>query len=299
MSSKQETPTIKTATHANPFNIARLVRVARKRSGLTQEVISRELGLNQSAFSRIEQGNQNMTATQWFVFCQITGILPESAQWGFVESLKKVTAGTGRREGGFTLPQQYAVSRGMTVRSLLPLIEYYRQEIGMYEFEQLVESKKIKSDFFLDLDNRVNFSFFLDLLGEIKTKKSFSSKKFESMLKKTDSSHFHGGMHSCYQFAETSFEALKVHISKTPYYECDFLYKIEKEKASELSLRMTPSDYLKSLGFHKNEELVDSFLEYKSSYLKSFSIYGEKTQPLGVTPEEAKRSGEILIRVSA
>jgi transcriptional regulator with XRE-family HTH domain len=53
--------------------IGLIVRQARKDSKLNQTQICKALGLDQSAFSRVENGKQMLSAAQWVLFCQAVG----------------------------------------------------------------------------------------------------------------------------------------------------------------------------------------------------------------------------------
>lgn len=58
-----------------PINtvIGALVRESRKEQKLTQTETASAIGLDQSAFSRVETGAQEMTAAQWVLFCAHVG----------------------------------------------------------------------------------------------------------------------------------------------------------------------------------------------------------------------------------
>ena len=59
-------------------HIAKVMREARREKGLTQADIARLLDTTQANISKIEQGVLIPSALDWFLFCEVTGISPES-----------------------------------------------------------------------------------------------------------------------------------------------------------------------------------------------------------------------------
>jgi len=57
--------------------IGHLVCDLRKKANLTQSVLSKSIGLEQSSLSLIENGKRDLTAVQWFMLCDKLKVSPD------------------------------------------------------------------------------------------------------------------------------------------------------------------------------------------------------------------------------
>ena len=55
-------------------DVARILHLLRKKKGLTQKILSDQLGISQSNYSKMENGILEPSAIQWMTFCQLMGV---------------------------------------------------------------------------------------------------------------------------------------------------------------------------------------------------------------------------------
>jgi transcriptional regulator with XRE-family HTH domain len=70
-----------TATSIPPHvlrTLGKAVRAARKKAGLTQEDLARQVGVWRGTIANIERGSQNTTVALLWHICHITGVSVES-----------------------------------------------------------------------------------------------------------------------------------------------------------------------------------------------------------------------------
>ena len=154
--------------------IGQLLQATRKHLGLDQTAVAPQLGLDQSALSRVESGKQMLTATQWFTFCNLAGISPDALTFGLIE--------LDRPESAIRLPTRYAFEKRSKVRSLLPMWTS-RATLGERGFNSFLEDRKIDPEFFINLNAEINFNFTLDLAEALVKKTGMNSKDAESITR--------------------------------------------------------------------------------------------------------------------
>jgi len=57
--------------------LGKIVKKIRKWRGLSQEELSKQLGMTQEKLSRLETGMTDMSAKDWLIFCSVCEINPE------------------------------------------------------------------------------------------------------------------------------------------------------------------------------------------------------------------------------
>lgn len=54
--------------------ISKIMKTERKARGLSQTLIAKEMGISQSALSKMENGKSTPSLVEWLDFCRITGL---------------------------------------------------------------------------------------------------------------------------------------------------------------------------------------------------------------------------------
>jgi hypothetical protein len=251
------------------------MRAARKRAGLTQVGVSSGLGISQSALSKMESARLIPSAPQWFSFCEIAGISPDSLTLGYIERNKPATLGRGELESGFRLPKQFAEFRGSKVRAVMPFILTFKETFGEDKFGQYLEGMKLDPDFFMDLDNQINLNFVLEAMKTLVSKGDFKARDFTRMSRAVVNPGVHGGvLYRHYEGAANSIARFKTLIGNARQYECNFRYGIEDEKATSVVLSIEPEPHLDAFDYRNDSVLGNALCKYKQTYFQQVSSCG-------------------------
>ena len=244
-----------------------MMRAIRKRLGLGQVQVSKYLGLEQSAYSRVEGGTQKLTAEQWFLFCELTRTPPDAVFLGFVDYLRPI----GQQENVFELPQNYFKSNGSSVRSIMPLVESARRYWGKKKWADYLDHVQVAPDFFLYLDNEINLNFEIDLIKALRRDGALGEKTTFETLRGADSPLFHGQLRFHYQNLLSPGERVKEWLSHQSHYETNFEYELIDEKPGAIKISVAADEKIQNFNYRTNPELEDFLCRYRKSVLKSFS----------------------------
>jgi transcriptional regulator with XRE-family HTH domain len=267
------------------------MRAARKRGGLTQMSVAQDLGISQSALSKMESARLIPSAPQWFSFCEITRISPDSLTLGYIERNQVATL-LDDSEGGFKLPKTFNNSRGSKVRAVLPFVDYFRDALGEDKLAQYLESAKIDPDFFIDLDNQINLNFLLETLRTLIGKGEFKARDFSKMSKAVVEPKVHGGLYRIYQGAGDPFQRIKSLLGQARSYECNFRYAIEEQGKSSLTVSVTPEIHLTQFAYRNDAVLGNALCRYKQHYFEKISgCCGEEGPGLSIKEHECHYKG--------
>jgi DNA-binding XRE family transcriptional regulator len=253
--------------------IASLIRSARKSKGLTQISVAEHLGISQSALSKIESGILIPSAPQWFSFCQLTSISPECLTAGYIDRHTVAHLDSNLHNLPFKLPRRYSHHRGAKVRALLPIMDFTRAAWGQARFAEFLEAQKVDSDMFVDLDNQINLNFFLDLSRSLLLHGTLKPEEADRGSRCVMEPKCHGEIHSEYDRQEGMFNRLATLLQNSKYYECNFIYGIEEQKAGSLTMSMKPAEHLKEFSYKDDEVLGDFLCRYYKGYFQNFTRY--------------------------
>jgi len=251
------------------------MRAARKRAGITQVGVSQGLGISQSALSKMESARLIPSAPQWFAFCEIASISPDSLTLGYIERTKAAVLGRGEVESGFRLPKQFAEFRGSKVRAVMPFILVFKELLGEEKFCEFLETLKLDPDFFMDLDNQINLNFCLEALKAMIHKGDFKAKDFSRMSSAIVNPGVHGEfLYRHYMDATDSVARLRTVIANARLYECNFRYALEEDRASSLVLSIEPEPHLGAFNYKDDSTLGNALCRYKQHYFHEISSCG-------------------------
>lgn len=247
--------------------IGQILQATRKHLGLNQTAVAPLLGLDQSALSRVESGKQMLTATQWFTFCTLGGISPDSLSFGLIE--------LDRPESAIRLPNRYAFEKRSKVRSLLPLLDFARATLGERGFNSFLEDRKIDPEFFLNLNAAINFNFTLDLAESLVKKTGMSSKDAESITRTAAEAISHGSLHYFYDCIYTNpVNLIAGFVDHSAKYNTNFLYQIIDSGKNHIDVAVAPAPHMKEFNYLDNAILGDFLCHYDRGFFQSLSSYG-------------------------
>jgi transcriptional regulator with XRE-family HTH domain len=267
--------------------ISAVMRAARKRKDLTQVEVSKQLGISQSALSKIENSLLIPSAPQWFEFCQYAGISPDCLSTGYIDGLHPVALATGKLESGFRLPKAYSELRGSTARTMVPFLAYFQSCYGEQRLQEWLWDQNIDPDYFVDLDSSINLNFCLDMARQLSRQGHLKARDIPKLVRPVSDPATHGGISRRYDDAATALVRLKALIENARFYECNFKYALESETRNGLDLSVTPEKHLKDIPYYRNDpELGDFLCRFKQAYFERFAAYGERGK--GATVEEVE-----------
>jgi transcriptional regulator with XRE-family HTH domain len=275
------------------LRIGKLLQATRKHLGLNQTAVAPQLGLDQSALSRVESGKQMLTATQWFTFCSLAGISPDALTFGVIE--------LDRPESAIRLPARYAFEKRSKVRSLLPMLEYARNSLGERGFNAFLEDHKLDTDFFVNLNAEINFNFTLDLAEALVKKTGMSPKDAELITRTAGEASAHGALHHYYDYIfSNQINLISGYVENASRYGSNFKYEVVEIGKSQIDVAVTPLAHMREFNYRENQALGDFFAHYDKGFFQNFSAYGGQ-KPLKVTVLENlyKGSTRCLYRMKA
>lgn len=254
--------------------IARLVRATRKQLGLSQETVAKQLGLIQSALSRIETGSQMLSAPQWAEFCALTGISPDSIMTGYVDLKRSAVLKQDDREGTFRIPKKYAKNRGSKVRALVPFLSFFEKTYGDENLKKYLRAQKIDPDFFIGLDNQISLKFCLDITEHLVKEGALRPNELDKLTSAVLRPETHGILHYQYLGKTSASDLLGLIIPNAPYYECNFKYSIENQNKQSFDFSISPEEHLESTNYRNHPVLGDFLCRYKKQYFSQFTSFG-------------------------
>jgi transcriptional regulator with XRE-family HTH domain len=275
------------------MRIGKLLQATRKHLGMNQTALAPQLGLDQSALSRVESGKQMLTAHQWFTFCNIAGISPDSLTFGFVE--------LSGRESAIRLPSRYSFEKRSKVRSLLPMLDFAKTTLGERGFNVFLDDRKLDPDYFLNLDAEINFNFTLDLSESLVRKTGMNNKDAEAVTRAASEAASHGTLHHYYDHIYANqVQLMTGFLENFPKYENNFKFEIVDGSSSQLDVAVTPLPHMKEFNYLDNPILGDYLAYYLKGFFQNFSSYGgQKPMKVVLTENHFKGAPRCLYKMKA
>lgn len=252
------------------------MRAARKRSELTQQSVAARLGISQGALSKIENGILIPSAPQWFEFCEMTSISPDSLTAGYIDNGTSAVLMQKGSDLPFKMPRAYLENRGSKVRAMLPFLAYFRSLMGEEKLEEYLKANKIDPDFFVQMDNQISLAFCLDISRFLISKGYFKPEDFPKLKEAVVNPTAHGRLHRSYEATGNAANLISVLLRNSKQYECNFSYSLEEQGQQHLVLSVAPEAHLAEFDYKNDPVLGDFLCRYKKYYFESFASYGDK-----------------------
>jgi transcriptional regulator with XRE-family HTH domain len=255
-----------------------IVETARKDAGMTQGELADASGVIQSTISRIEQGVLAPTLFHWLQISKILNIPEEALNIGYLDRNSTTKINSGIKEGGYTLPKAYGDLKCIKVRNYLPLFNYIRDEFGEETLKAIFADLKMKSTFFLNLDNQVNLNFPDDFLNTLGKYQKVDGRTLGRTLKYVASPDSHGVLARLFRNASDQLDLMDRYLKNiTKYHRFFFLdnYKIGNNKITfEAKYPPEIQFIFDEMGAEKDEFLWQFYL----SWMKKFSLFDYKNK---------------------
>lgn len=239
--------------------IARLLRAGRKLRGLYQSEMATELGVTQSAISKLESADVAIDAGTWYHFCKFMDLNPDytfSSGYLFTRDLKEKIEGKKFKVG------KLKTDNLIKVKECIPFVNAIVELNHEAEFNVYLKTKKIDPDVFTVPEYKVPLPL-LGLIFDFLTEKMTEAKFFSITARK-----FVDEANWLAIGAENSINKLIQNLNQTE--------KIFDIKDVDNSLVVTLASSFK---YSKDDEnFLKSYMKYKSQQLKlaCTDIYGFK-----------------------
>ena len=277
--------------------IGHTVELVRKHLGLNQRDIAPRVGLDQSAFSRVESGKQVLTHPQWLAFCELTGVSPDATASGWFE-LKSLESAPSAMK----LPDRYAFEKHIRVRALLPLIDYAKSALGQRGWDTFLEGVRMNPDYFACLNASINFNFAVDVVEELRVKRGLKAEDAFDFTRTVIEPHAHGSLRHLYDhFSGDPAALLYAVVRKFASYRDDFIPEIIDAGSKTVEISLVPSDSFSRFQADMNEGLGAWLGNLEMGYFANFCAYGGR-HPIQAKLEKNHFAGDaktiIQLRLS-
>ncbi len=256
--------------------VARMVRCARKLSGLTQKEVCSNLRISQSYLSKIEHGINVPSVVFWAEFCQLTGVNLDSVVSGYLDNMTFSQVESGNNNTGINIPQRYSYLRSMKIRGLNTMLFFAKETLGEAGFEQIVTEMGIDPDYFFNYDNQLNINFLNDFISILRAKQTNHHLDLSRIYGFINEPMAHGNFSKKIFADNDPISKIKKLIKHSRKYEANFTYEILEDSSTKLAFSIRPEEHLEE--FRKNlKEINDGLLTYLSKgYLDSFTVNEKK-----------------------
>ena len=238
-------------THFTQYKVAELMRTARKRANLSQATVANKLAITQGALSKMEHAQITPSAPQWFEFCRLAEISPDSILLGYIESVRPLRLEDAPIETGYRLEDRFLKQRGLKVRAMLPWALALKEKLGPDAFQQACKERGIDADIFLDHDFQVNV-LVLNELMEL-------TKQFDLPI---------SSVSTIFPQEVASKPSLEAFVSYQKKVSCDFSFQIKPVDYSTSRIIIEPAEHLRKIRAWKPERLGNGICEQFKHTLK-------------------------------
>ena len=145
-----------------------VIKALRKYHGYQQASFCKFLNIQQGTLSKIESGLLSINATVWIDICMKFKINPEAIITGRIEMVEDLPLKL-RYElvGNMKVRKRYTRNMGSTVRTVYPLINFLRHQIGMEKTNELLKFLGAPPEYFVIQNLPISILFIQDLVAEI------------------------------------------------------------------------------------------------------------------------------------
>lgn len=262
----------------NHQKVGRLIRATRKHLGLSQTAVAKMLGMDQSALSRIETGQQNLSVLEWYEFCNFSKISLNCLNFGYVEGLL---------QSDIRVPKRYRSDQNTKVRGILPILDFFEKKQGTGSLNLFLKERAIDPDLILNLDANVSTTLIVEIISEIRP----DDIDYDEMTQCVSHPSMHGDIQIIYDQIKNNFlELFKAWISNSEKYSTDAHFEMidQNQCFLDISMKVNRHSILAS-----NQAKI-----YLQNYLQNFSTYNNpNTRILSVRKIHEKPGFETIFRV--
>lgn len=248
--------------------ILETIGLLRKVAGLNQVAYGRVLGLHQTAVSRIESGQQYLSAAELCITAEFFGISISSLLDGRVDYWK--VAERFERQPPF--PKRYLSLAHSRVRELLPVLSFLQKKEGPKPTTELLSGLGLDERFMRAPDQKIGLYCNIDLLRSSIAKGFVRKDKIKAMVAHTREREVQGVLHDLYLQQKEPLGILKTWILNSHFYESNFKYLIENCSKKALVLSVAPESHMREVPY-RDHVFGDFLCQYKKEYFSELPCY--------------------------
>lgn len=212
---------------------SQVVRAVRKFHQIKQVDFAPLIQTTQSALSKIEAGQLELSASQWLSVCDKFVLDPRCLFSGKIENLgdRKLKVEDCDRVGGFKIPEEYFHLMGSTVRTAYPLLKFMRIRLGEKRLEAFIKSTGFDKDYFVIMNNPLNIKFIEHIVLFLISERALSLNTISTILELGEFKDIHSSFLHDLDQSQAIETATKKLLSKVKHsYEQNTLYEFVGEK---------------------------------------------------------------------
>ncbi len=253
-----------------PSSLGGVIHAARKYKGLTQIEIAEALNISQSALSKMESGLLTPSAPQWFFFCSLVDINPESLVQSYIDRGIEAHVSQDYITNGFKIPKKYSQNKGSKIKSILPLLLYFHSVYGTNGIRNFLKSIKIHPDFFYDLDNQLNLNFSYDLVRHLFEKGKIKKENVGNIAFFVSNPIVHENLVKVYKKELSSINLLSIFVKNYKQYQCNFKHEILDRNDNQIDISISSNEFANAFKYTTDKNISHMLSLYQKKYLEIF-----------------------------
>lgn len=264
--------------------IGATVQRIRKTAKVSQVALGELLGLHQSAISRIEGGQQNLSPDELLTLTTHFDISADALlsgtvnYWALAEKFKQKAP----------YPPRYREYPGSTVREIMPLFYFIAKNHGQPALHRLLQNHQLDGLLFQCPDQKIGVYALIDLFSDIVANGILCNRNFAALVDETRRPEIHGFLDRVYRVQKTSAHLLHALVLNADHYDSNFVYSCE-ERGKAVIIKATPARHMRHVEY-RTEVLKDTFCKYRREFIANFPRYLGKP-PLAMTERQCHFNG--------
>lgn len=167
----------------NNLRHGKIIKTIRFYFNFTQIEFATILGISQSALSKIEAGNLELSAEQWINLCIRFSIEPNSILTGTINNLPTKL---NLNDTSFKLPVAFKKDFTATVRFIEPVINFIKKTYGEKYYQNFLITHQLQEEYFCLLSNPISYNLFELFLNELTCKGILNNFTINQVLTEID-----------------------------------------------------------------------------------------------------------------
>lgn len=265
--------------------VGETLHLLRKCAKVSQVELGTILSLHQSAISRIESGQQNLSPYELWLISQHFGVSIDDLIAGTV-NYWAVAEKFGQRP---PFPPRYREHPYSKVREVLPLLLFINKTKSHDYTNKLLTKLGLNNLLFVNPDQTIGSQVFLDLFHHSVETGILSRKNFSKLIEFTRADNVHGFLDRIYKVQTSSIGLLQTWALNSAHYESNFHYEIQHLDHDHFDLSVTPNKHMKILPY-RDEKLGDLLCEYRKEFLTNFPRYIDQ-RPVKIVEDQCQYRG--------
>lgn len=240
------------------------VRRLRKSSGTSQIDLAKILGIHQSAISRIENGEQEISVSQLLIVSRYFGVDASAIltgrinYWGVAERFKMETP----------IGERYRTQMYSKVRELTPLIAFMNLTKGEKFTLETFNRFNLESLLFANGDQPISTHCLFDILRYLLANKVIDSNNLSQLTQCALDEKYHEALFPIYRGQSSPLRLIQNFVVNTPYYGDEYQFDITELTPQTMSVTRKRKESLNPV-LTKEPKLDEFLCEYRCRVIQN------------------------------